>query len=173
MKFAGPLRREIGIRTAFNILGPLTNPAGVKRQVLGVANPALVQTMASVLARMGAERALVVHGRAGIDEVSISGPTLVAEVIDGKVESREISPSDFGIEEAPLQSLRGGGPTENAAAIREILDGGKGPRRDVALLNAAAGLAAAGTASDIGPGLALAAESIDSGAARAALQKLI
>ncbi len=173
MKFAAPLRREIGIRTVFNVLGPLTNPTGAKRQVLGVGRADLVGTMAEVLARLGAERALVVHGKEGLDELSISGPTLVADARDGQVSRYEIEPGDVGLKLSPIEAIAGGDPEQNAAIITSVLNGEEGPRRDVLLINAGAGIVAAGLTPDIADGVRLAAESIDSGRARAALESLV
>ena len=173
MKFAAPLRREIGIRTVFNVLGPLTNPTGAKRQVLGVGRADLVGTMAEVLARLGAERALVVHGKEGLDELSISGPTLVADARDGQVSRYEIEPGDVGLKLSPIEAIAGGDPEQNAAIITSVLNGEEGPRRDVLLINAGAGIFAAGLTPDIADGVRLAAESIDSGRARAALESLV
>lgn len=173
MKFAAPLRREIGIRTVFNVLGPLTNPTGAKRQVLGVGRADLVGTMAEVLARLGAERALVVHGKEGLDELSISGPTLVADARDGQVSRYEIEPGDVGLKLSPIEAIAGGVPEQNAAIITSVLNGEEGPRRDVLLINAGAGIVAAGLTPDIADGVRLAAESIDSGRARAALESLV
>ena len=173
MKFAAPLRREIGIRTVFNVLGPLTNPTGAKRQVLGVGRPDLVGTMAEVLSRLGAEHALVVHGKEGLDELSISGPTLVADARDGRVSRYEIEPGDVGLKSAPIEAIAGGDPEHNASIVRSVLGGEKGPRRDVLLINAGAGIFAAGLAPDIAGGVRLAAESIDGGRARAALDSLV
>ena len=173
MKFAAPLRREIGIRTVFNVLGPLTNPTGAKRQVLGVGRPDLVGTMAEVLSRLGAEHALVVHGKEGLDELSISGPTLVADARDGRVSRYEIEPGDVGLEPSPIEAIAGGDPEHNASIVRSVLGGEKGPRRDVLLINAGAGVLAAGLAPDIAGGVRLAAESIDGGRARAALESLV
>ncbi len=173
MKFAAPLRREIGIRTVFNVLGPLTNPTGAKRQVLGVGRADLVGTMAEVLVRLGAERALVVHGKEGLDELSISGPTLVADARDGQVSRYEIEPGDVGLKLSPIEAIAGGDPEQNAAIITSVLNGEEGPRRDVLLINAGAGIVAAGLTPDIAEGVRLAAESIDSGRARAALESLV
>ncbi len=173
MKFAAPLRREIGIRTVFNVLGPLTNPTGAKRQVLGVGRADLVGTMAEVLVRLGAERALVVHGKEGLDELSISGPTLVADARDGQVSRYEIEPDDVGLKLSPIEAIAGGDPEQNAAIITSVLNGEEGPRRDVLLINAGAGIVAAGLTPDIAEGVRLAAESIDSGRARAALESLV
>ena len=147
MRFAAGPRREIGIRTVFNILGPLCNPAGATRQVLGVADPLLGEKMAQVLARLGCERALVVHGEEGLDELSVSGPSLVWEVREGSVERYGLTPNDAGLSAHPSQSLRGGTPQENASLLRSVLDGQRSPLRDFTLLNAAAGLVAFGLAS--------------------------
>ncbi len=173
MKFAAPLRREIGIRTVFNVLGPLTNPAGAKRQVIGVGRPDLVETMAAVLMRLGAEHALVVHGREGLDELSISGPTFVAESRNGRVSNYEIEPGDVGLKPSPIEAIAGGDPEQNASMIRSVLDGEEGPRRDVLLLNAGAGIFAADLASNMSDAVRLAADSIDGGGARAALASLV
>lgn len=173
MKFAAPLRREIGIRTVFNILGPLTNPASAKHQILGVNRVELVEKMAAVLSRMGARHALVVHGREGLDELSIAGPSLVAEAKNGRMSAYEVEPRQFGLGTAPLDAIAGGTAQENAATIRSVLSGESGPRRDVLLLNAGAGLVAAGLAADIAAGIRLAARSIDRGAAGNALDGFI
>ena len=174
MRHAGPTRREIGIRTVFNILGPLTNPAGAKRQLLGVYDPTLTPIMAEVAGRLGAERVLVVNGHPGMDEVSASGPTTVSEydVLGGAVRTYEVTPESVGVPRGTLADLAGGDATENAGIVRTILAGQTGPRRDVVLMNAAAALLAAGKASDLAEGVALARESIDSGRALAALEAL-
>jgi len=171
---AGP-RREIGIRTVFNILGPLTNPAGATRQLLGVYDPRLAPVMAEVAGRLGSERTLVVHGHPGMDEVSASGPTVVAEydAATGEVRTYEITPESVGIARATLADIAGGDAEENARIVRSILGGEHGPRRDVVLMNAAAALVAAGAAGDMAAGVALARESIDSGRASAALESLV
>jgi anthranilate phosphoribosyltransferase len=173
MKFAAGPRREIGVRTVFNILGPLTNPAGAACQVLGVADPSLAETMALVLARLGSRRALVVHGRDGLDEMSISGPTLVCELVEGCVRQYVVTPQEVGLALSEAASVAGGTPEENAAALREVLAGRPGPRRDIVLLNAAAGLVALERAAALAEGVALAAEAIDSGAARERLEQFI
>ncbi|MDI6713374.1 MAG: anthranilate phosphoribosyltransferase [Anaerosomatales bacterium] len=171
---AGP-RREIGIRTVFNILGPLTNPAGAERQLLGVYDPRLVPVLAEVAGRLGAKRVLVVHGHPGMDEVSASGPTLVAEfdADAGEVRTYEIEPEQAGIARSTLADVVGGDAAENAAILRRVLEGEPGPRRDVVLLNAAAALMAAGVASDLADGVERARASIDSGKAAEALERLI
>lgn len=173
MKFAAPLRREIGIPTVFNVLGPLTNPAGARRQVLGVARPELVDLMAGALARMGTDLALVVHGLEGLDEISIAGPSRVATVSDGAVTVGEIAPEDCGLDRAPLDEVAGGTAADNAAMLRGVLAGEAGPRTDIVLLNAAAALAAAGLAADIPTAVPLARESIASGKAATVLEHLV
>jgi anthranilate phosphoribosyltransferase len=173
MRHAAPVRRELAARTVFNILGPLTNPAGARAQVVGVYAPSLVRTMAEVLARLGARRAFVVHGAGGIDELSPAGPNLVCEVVDGEVHEREIDPLDLGVERCDPAELRGGSPAENAAAIRAVFAGENSGRRSAVLLNAAGAIAAAGHARDLGEGLGLATEAVDSGAAATRLEELI
>ncbi len=173
MRYAAPVRRELATRTVFNVLGPLTNPAGARAQIVGVYSPALVRTIAEVLSRLGAQRAFVVHGAGGIDELSPAGRNLVCEVVDGAVREREIDPVEFGIPRCDPSELRGGSPEENAAAIRSILSGAEGPRKDAILLNAAGAIAAAGHARDLGDGLGYAAEAVDSGLAAERLDQLI
>jgi len=173
MRHAAPVRRELAARTVFNVLGPLTNPAGARAQVVGVYAPSLVRTIAEVLVQLGARRAFVVHGAAGIDELSPAGPNLVCEVRDGDVHEREIDPLEFGVPRCDPRELRGGSPGENAAAIRSIFAGEDGGRRSAVLLNAAGAIAAAGHADDLRDGLALAAEAVDTGAAAAKLEELI
>jgi anthranilate synthase/phosphoribosyltransferase len=175
MRHAGPTRREIGIRTVFNILGPLTNPAGAKRQLLGVYDSRLAPVMAEVAGRLGAEKVLVVNGHPGMDEVSGSGPTTVAEydLAAGGVRTFTITPESVGIARGTLADIAGGDAEENAAIVRAILSGESGPRRDVVLMNAAAALLAAGKASDLAEGVTLARTSIDSGRALAALDELV
>ncbi|MGX9854889.1 anthranilate phosphoribosyltransferase [Limimaricola variabilis] len=172
MKHVGPIRAEIGIRTLFNILGPLTNPAGVKRQLTGAYDPRLIRPMAEVLGRLGSEQAWLVHGGDGTDELSICGPSRVAALEDGQVEEFEISPSDAGLPEHPFEAIIGGTPEENGRALAALLDGAPGAYRDAVRLNAAAALVVAGRASDLRSGADLAAESIDSGAARRAIDRL-
>jgi anthranilate phosphoribosyltransferase len=173
MRHAAPVRRELAARTVFNVLGPLTNPAGARAQVVGVYEPSLVRTIADVLAQLGARRAFVVHGAAGIDELSPAGPNLVAEVVDGVVHEREVDPLELGIPRCDPGELRGGTPVENAAAIEDVFAGENGGRRSAILLNAAGAIAAAGQARDLREGLALAREAINSGAATARLDELI
>src|SRR5256885_11858321 len=173
MKYVQPARRELRLRTVFNLLGPLTNPAGASAQVVGVYSELLVEKLASALLMLGLKRALVVHGRDGLDEISISGPTKVAEVRDGWMTAYEISPEQFGFTSAPLESISGGDAKANAEIIREILDGKKSPRRDVVLLNAAAALVAAGKSDSIKDAVPMAAKSLDSGAAKQKLAGLV
>ena len=169
---AGP-RREIGVRTVFNILGPLTNPAGAQAQLLGVARPELAPKMAAALQRLGSRRALVVHGHEGLDELSLSGPSTIHEVQGGESRQYTVSPEEVGLTSAPLEAIRGGSAEENAAALRAILDGQQGPLREIVLLNAAAVLMAAEVAADLRDGVRLAQEAIDSGAARQRLEQFI
>jgi len=173
MKYVQPARRELRLRTVFNLLGPLTNPARASAQVVGVYSDALVEKLAEALSMLGLHRALVVHGADGLDEITLSGPTRVAEVRDGSVRTYEIVPEQFGIGRADIKQISGGDAAANAAIIREILDGKKSPRRDVVLLNSAAALVAAGRADHIADGLPLAARSIDSGAAAGKLDALV
>jgi anthranilate phosphoribosyltransferase len=174
MKHAAPVRRELGTRTVFNILGPLTNPAGARAQVVGVYSPALVPQVADVLARLGARRAFVVHGFGGIDELSPAGPNAVCEVVDGGVRERVVDPQELGLERCDPADLGGGTPTENAATVHAIFTGAeRGGRRDAVLLNAAGAIAAAGHAADLREGLDLARAALDTGAATARLEELV
>jgi anthranilate phosphoribosyltransferase len=173
MRHAAPVRRELAARTVFNVLGPLTNPAGARAQVVGVYAPALVRTIADVLAQLGAHRAFVVHGAGGIDELSPAGPNLVCEVVDGGVREREIDPLELGVPRCEPDELRGGSPEQNAAAIRAVFEGENGGRRSAVLLNAAGAIAAAGHARDLREGLGLAKVALDSGAAATRLEELI
>jgi anthranilate phosphoribosyltransferase len=173
MRHAAGVRRELATRTVFNVLGPLTNPAGARAQVVGVYAPGLVRTIADVLAQLGARRAFVVHGAGGLDELSPSGPNLVCEVTDGRVSERTLDPLDLGVERCEPHELRGGSPEENAAAIRAVLGGEDGGRRDAILLNAAGAIAAGGHAEDLREGLALARRAVDSGEARERLDALV
>jgi anthranilate phosphoribosyltransferase len=172
MRNVAPVRRELGMRTVFNVLGPLTNPAGARAQVLGVYSPELVRTLADVLLRLDVRRAYVVHGAGGLDELSPVGPNLVCEVVEGSVREREIDPAALGVPRCSVIDLRGGDPAENADIIRRVLAGGNGPARHAVLLNAAGAIAAAGHASDLREGLAYAREAIDSGAAADKLETL-
>jgi anthranilate phosphoribosyltransferase len=174
MRHAAAVRRELATRTVFNVLGPLTNPAGARAQVVGVYSPDLVRTIADVLARLGARRAYVVHGEGGIDELSPVGQNLVAEVVDGEVLERRLDPeSELGIPRCSVDELRGGSPADNAEAIREVFAGASGGRRDAILLNAAGAIAAGGHAADLREGLEVARRTIDSGAAAERLELLI
>ena len=173
MRFAAGPRREIGIRTVFNILGPLTNPAGATRHLLGVAAPSVGENMARVLGRLGSERALVVYGLDGMDEITLSDQTQVWELRGGEVSSYTISPEDFGLARASQSELAVSSVEESAAALRGVLDGAAGPKRDVAIANAAAALLAAGLADTLTDGVALAAASVDGGAARRTLDGLV
>ncbi len=172
MRRVAPVRQEIGMRTVFNLLGPLTNPARPQAQVVGVFSPALVEPMAKVLGQLGVQRALVVHGLDGIDEVSIAGPTLIADCREGRVSTYTICPEDLGLCRAPRECLAGGPPEENARIVESVLKGEHGPRRDMVILNAAAALTAAGRAPTLRDAVPLAAEALDSGAAYEKLQRL-
>lgn len=171
-RFAGATRRELGLRTVFNVLGPLCNPAGAKHQALGVADASMAGKMADVLQRLGVERAIVFHAADGMDELSVTSPSFVIEV-DGQRKEYQLDPAALGLAHAPVDTMRGGGPEENARLAREVLDGAKGPRRDVVLLNSAAALRAAGVADDWKEGLGLAAEAIDSGRAGGVLDRWV
>jgi anthranilate phosphoribosyltransferase len=173
MKHAIGPRREMGVRTVFNILGPLTNPAAAQVQMLGVYDPALTEMMARVLGALGSQAAYVVHGADGLDELSTTGPNRVTQLRDGAVRTFFLDPLDLGLPHARLEDLQGGDARQNAAVFRAVLDGAPGPQRDVVLLNAAACLVVGGLASELHAGLALAAQSIDSGAARAKLDALV
>ena len=173
MRHAAPVRRELGIRTVFNVLGPLANPARVRRQLLGVPTPALGGTMARVLSILGAEKALVVHGRGALDEISPVGPTMTWEVAGGEVREGTLSPEDAGLTPAPLEELRGGDPAANAAIARRVLGGEPGAARTAVLLNAGAALYVADLAASVRHGAALAATAIDSGAAAERLARFV
>ncbi len=173
MRHAGPVRREIGIRTVFNILGPLTNPAAAQRQLIGVAFPQLGEKMAEVLKLLGSERSLVVHGAGGLDEIALDGDTSVWELRDGQVESWTFSPDGLGLGRWSIDDLQGGDPPASAAMMRRLLDGEGGPIRDAVLLNTAGVLLAGGSASTIPGGIQQAAQSIDTGAARERLEALV
>jgi anthranilate phosphoribosyltransferase len=173
MKHAAPVRRELATRTVFNVLGPLTNPAGARAQVVGVFAADLVPTIAAVLAELGAHRAFVVHGANGIDELSPAGPNHVAEVVRGRVVERTIDPLELGVPRCDPNDLRGGSPEENAAAIRRVFEGADGGARDAILLNAAGAIAAVGHAADLREGIELAREAVASGAAAERLDALV
>jgi anthranilate phosphoribosyltransferase len=173
MRHAAPVRRELATRTVFNVLGPLTNPAGARAQVVGVYSPKLVRTIADVLASLGARRAFVVHGAGGVDELSPAGPNLVCEVAEGRVVERTIDPLELGVARCAPEELAGAGPNENAEAIRAVFSGDDGGRRDAILLNAAGAIAASGHAEHLREGLERAREALDSGAALARLDELV
>lgn len=172
MKHAQPARLELKMRTVFNLLGPLTNPARASTQLIGAASPGAAELMAKALTGLAPERAFVVHGE-GLDEVTLTGPTLVFEIRRDALQQYEWTPADFGLERCAMESLRGGGRGTNSGIARAILKGERGPARDVVLMNSAAALVAAGRAQNLHDGMRLAAESIDSGAARAKLQLLV
>jgi len=173
MKHVGPTRMELGTRTIFNLLGPLTNPAGVRRQMVGVFAEKWVEPIAEVLKELGSDRAWVVHGSDKMDEITTTGPTRVCELKDGRLRSFEISPQDVGLPLADPKDLKGGLPSENARALRQVLAGAKTAYRDIVLFNAAASLVVAGKADDLKAGVDMAAQSIDSGAAADTLKKLV
>jgi anthranilate phosphoribosyltransferase len=173
MKHVAQVRSELGIRTVFNIMGPLTNPAGACGQLMGVFDAALVEPLVHVLAQLGSRHAFVVSGSDGLDELTLAGPSFVAEAKQGVVKTYEVTPEQFGLARASKEAVRGGDLQENAALVREVLEGGKGPRRDIVLLNAAPAIIAGEGAEDWASGLRAAAQSIDSGAAWAACENLI
>ena len=173
MKHVTPVRRALGFRTIFNLLGPLSNPAGVKRQLLGVYALEWLEPVAKVLAMVGAEKAWVVHGHDGLDELSISDVTHVAVLEDGRIALKDVTPEDAGLPRWPLEAVKGGDAPENAAALMRLLEGEKGAYRDIVLLNAAAALIVADKAEDLRAGADMAAKAIDSGAAKTVLKKLI
>ena len=171
-RHAVPARKQIGVRTVFNLLGPLTNPAGAQAQVVGVFSADAIDLVAAALAELEVERALVVHGAGGLDEISLAGESVVAEVHRGEVRRYTVTPEDFGVTRAPLEAVRGGGPGDNAAIIRRILAGQPGPQRDIVVMNAAAALIAAGVAETPRDAAGLAEEALSSGAAEEKLSAL-
>ncbi len=173
MKYVGPIRKELGIRTVFNILGPLTNPASANMQVLGVYSEALVEPLAQVLSNLGVKKGMVVYGKDKLDEISLSSPTIICEFGNGKYKTYVITPEDFGFKLCAKSELVGGTPTENAEITRSILRGKKGPKKDIVLVNAGAGLYIAGKAKTFADGIKIAAELVDSGAAMAKLNEFI
>jgi anthranilate phosphoribosyltransferase len=173
MKNVGPTRVELGTRTIFNLLGPLSNPAGVKRQMVGVFSRQWIEPLAHVLKNLGSEAVWVVHGSDGLDEITTAGATYVAALEHGAVRTFEITPEDVGLQRVKPEALRGGDAKENAQALVDVLKGRKGPFHDVAVLNAGAGLIVAGRAADLKQAIALAQKSIDSGEAESRLQRLI
>jgi len=172
-RHVGPVRAEIGVRTLLNCIGPLLNPVGARHQIVGVYADSLVEPLAAALGQLGSRRALVVHGSDGLDELTTTGPSRAALVVEGRVTCFEVDPTALGLARARPEDLVGGDAAENARILRSVLDGETGPRRDIVLLNAAGALWAAGAVADLGEGLVRAAESIDSGAARAKLAALI
>ena len=172
MKNVNPVRKELGIRTVFNILGPLSNPAGASSQLMGVYDPGLTEKLAAVFRELGAEKALVVHGSPGIDELSTLGKTKISELSDGEVKNYFVAPEDFGLPKAEAKDIAGGTPEENAKILLGVLTGeDAGPRRDIVLLNAAAGIFVGGKAEDLAEGLDVAKDAIDSGAAYKKLEE--
>jgi anthranilate phosphoribosyltransferase len=169
----GPTRVELGTRTIFNLLGPLSNPANVRRQLVGVFSRQWIEPLALVLKNLGSEAVWIVHGSDGLDEITTSGPTAVAALESGKVRTFEISPADAGVEPAKPETLRGGDAEHNAAALKAVLEDIAGPYRDVAIMNAAAALVVAGMAKTLKEGAEFARTSLSSGAARARLDRLI
>ena len=172
-RHVGPVRRELGVATVFNFLGPVANPARVRRQVLGVSDPAMAAKLLGVLEAQGAERALVVYGHDGLDELSTITTSTVLELRDGERRTYDVDPAALGLKPATLEEIQGGDPATNADLARRILDGEPGPRREFVLLNAAAGLVAAGMADDLGEGLAAATSSVDEGRAAGVLDRLV
>jgi anthranilate phosphoribosyltransferase len=173
MKYAAPVRRELGIRTVFNILGPLTNPAHATRQLIGVYDEKLTSLVADVLKALGSERALVVHGAGGLDEISTCGPTKVSEIHNGEVKTYTLDSSDLGFHKASANDLTGGDAATNAQILLDVLEGKVGPQRDIVVLNSAAALYVSGLASSVEEGISVAENSIDSGAARSKLARLV
>ena len=173
MRHVAPTRVELGTRTIFNLLGPLSNPAGAKRQIIGVFDQAWANPMAEVLRNLGSERVWVVHGSDGIDELTTTGPSTVVELKDGRLNSFEVTPEEAGLARAGLEELKGGNGKANACVMTKMLDGAKGPIRDIVLLNTAAALIVAGRVKNLKEGVEEGAKAIDSGAARATLDKLI
>ena len=173
MRHAAPARRELGVATIFNFLGPLTNPAGARYQALGVADPKMVEKIVDTLRRLGSARVLAFHGDRGLDELALSGRSEVLELRNGTLERWSIDPQELGLGAAPLDAVAGGSPSENADAIRRVTSGERGAKRDIVVLNAAAGLVAAGVAEEMSSGVDVAARSIDEGAAATALDRLI
>jgi anthranilate phosphoribosyltransferase len=173
LRHAAPVRRRLGVRTFFNLLGPLANPAGATHQLVGVYDPARVRQLAEVLALLGVEAAWVVHGEGGLDEVSPCGPTAVARLVRGQVTSGTLTPDDFGIAPVDRAALAGGSPADNAALARRLLDGERAPVRSAVIVNAAAALVVAGATGDLRDAAARAADALDSGAARTTLDRLI
>jgi anthranilate phosphoribosyltransferase len=174
MRFVGPARREVGVRTVFNVLGPLTNPAGARHQLVGVGHPDIARKLAEVLGRLGSEHAVLVHAEEGLDELGIAAASAVTEydAREGGIRTYSVTPEEFGLTRGTISDLRGGGVHENVEITRAILSRENGPRRSVTLLNAGAGIYAANAAESFGEGIAMAAEAIDSGRALATLEAL-
>jgi len=173
MRHVGPVRKELGVRTLFNLLGPLANPAGVRRQVVGVPAPQFVIVLARTLGELGAERAFVVHGHGGLDEISTAGPTMVAETRNGSLRESQVTPEELGVAPAPVAELRGGDAQRNAELLLAVLRGEKGARRSAVLLNSAAAIAASGLCETLRDGVRLAEQAIDSGAALARVERFV
>ena len=173
LRHAGPVRRELGVPTAFNILGPLANPARVRRQVVGVGDPSVAEKLIGVLAANHAQRAMVVHGAGGLDELSLSGPSLVISWDGESIATFTVAPGDLGLREAPTSAVTGGTPAENAAIARRVLGGESGPHRDIVVLNAAAGLLVGGAVASLHEGVGLACSALDDGRASAVLARLV
>jgi len=173
MKYVAPTRKELGIRTIFNVLGPLSNPAGAKSEVMGVYDESLVEPLAKVMYNLGVRSAMVVYGQDKLDEISMSAPTTVCEIRNGEMKSYEIKPEDFGLTRCAKEDLTGGTPEDNARITREILAGEKGPKRDAAVINAGAAIYVGGKADTMAEGIATAQEMIDSGAAKAKLEEFV
>jgi anthranilate phosphoribosyltransferase len=173
MRHVGPVRVELGTRTLFNLIGPLSNPAGVKRQLLGVFSQSWLEPLVEVLRALGSERVWAVHGSDGLDEITTTGATTVVALENGAVRRFTVTPDDAGLERSTIDRLRGGDPQHNASALRRVLEGEKGPYRDIAVLNAAASLVVAEKAGNIKEGATIAQKALDSGAARATLEKLV
>ena len=173
MRFAGPVRRELGIPTVFNFLGPLSNPAGTKHYAIGVSDGSMAERMIRVLEALGAVRAFVFYGADGLDELTLSGPSSIWRLVDGEITHGEVTPEDFGVGRAPVSAVLGGDVDENVAITRGILNGERGPKRDIAVINASAGIVAAGMAQGFGEGSELASAAIDSGAAAAVLDLVV
>ncbi len=173
MRHAAPVRRELKVRTVFNFLGPLCNPAGARRMTIGVSDPLMAERMIGVLARLGAESALVFYGEDGLDELTTTGPSFIYRLRDGEITHAEFTPEDFGVPRASAADLRGGGVEENLAITRAVLTGEPGPKRDIALINASAGIVVAGLADGFAAGMELATESIDSGQAGAVAEAAV
>jgi len=173
MKYAAPVRKSLAIRTIFNVLGPMTNPAGVQRQIIGTPKKELAETLAGAMAMLKPTHAMILHGCEGLCDISISGPPLIYEIHNGKIDKYTVQPADFGLKPAKLESILISSPEESVKVICDVLDGKTGPARDIATLNAASALVVAGLAKDLTNGLTMARESVDSGSARRTLEKLI